>query len=286
MSRRPLASTTERVTTREKKRTRGRERPKLTSASEREPVTVLTPRRRRRRRVLAIVIVAGAALLATTVYVTGQWLLHQSIFRVQHVTVTGEHHETLAQILSATHLGAHPALIDLSQAKLQHDLTMYPWIRSVALIKRWPNSVQLAVHEVSAVAVAYDQHHVLHYVGTDGRDLSVAPKNANFPTLVTSPATLGAKSWPYAGPESAAALVASQLPEAFSPQVRQIIVDARGDVTLQLTTPIKFYLGPATDLNAKFVAVASAIAHATFAAGDLVDVTTPGELSVSGPSSS
>ena len=63
-------------------------------------------------------------------------------------------------------------------------------------------------------------------------------------------------------------------------------VDAQGNVTLQLTTPLRFFLGPATNLNAKFVAVASAIAHGTFAAGDVVDVTTPSELSVSGPSPS
>ena len=283
MSRRPVASTSARVTTRERTGRGDRERP--TTKREHEVLTDISPRRRRRG-VRAMVVVAAVALFATTMLLAGQWVLHQSFFRVQHVMVTGEHHESLAQILASTHLDAHPALIDLSQATLQRDLSIYPWIGSVALVKRWPNRVQLAVHEVSAVAVAYDDHHVLRYVGTDGRDLSAAPTSANFPTLTTSPVSLGAKSWPYRGPESAAALVASQLPEAFSAQVSQIIVDAQGRVTLQLTTPIKFYLGPATNLTAKFVAVASAIAHATFVPGDLVDVTTPSELSVTGPSSS
>lgn len=285
MSRRPVASTRSSVTTYEAKRARGRERVTATSPRERDLVSVIRPQRRRRI-VLAVKILVGAASVGTGVFFAGQWLLHQSILRVQHVSVTGERHETPGQILIATHLNAHPAMIDLSQATLQHELAMYPWIASVSLIKRWPNSVQLAVHEVTAVAVAFDAHHVLHYVGADGRDLSVAPATANFPTLVTSPTSLGAKSWPYQGSESAAALVASQLPEAFAPQVRQVIVDAQGNVTLQLTTPIKFYLGPPTNLNAKFVAVASAIAHSTFVAGDLVDVTTPSELSVTGPSPS
>jgi hypothetical protein len=80
--------------------------------------------------------------------------------------------------------------------------------------------------------------------------------------------------------------VASELPVAFGAQVREIIVDAQGNVTLQLTTPLRFVLGPASNLNAKFVAVASAIAHGSFVAGDVVDVTTPSELSVTGPSSS
>ncbi|MDH2904116.1 MAG: FtsQ-type POTRA domain-containing protein [Actinomycetota bacterium] len=284
MSRRPVASTSSVSTTRE--RPRAKARATVVSPRNGELVNDTTPRQRRRRRVWAVAMAAATVAILTSVVYAGQWVLHQSIFRVHHVSVTGEHHETLSQILTATHLDAHPAMIDLSQATLQHDLSIYPWVSSVSLIKRWPNSVQLAVHEMSAVAVAFDAHHVLRYVGADGRALSGAPISANFPTLVTSPSTLGAKSWPYQGPESAAALVASQLPEAFSAQVRQISVDALGRVTLQLTTPIKFYLGPATNLNAKFVAVASAIAHATFTPGDLVDVTTPNELSVTGPSSS
>ena len=285
MSRRPRASTNARATVREAPRARPRERAKKSAPRERDVVSVIAPGRRRRG-VLAAKIVIGTALIGVTLFLAGQWTLHQSIFRVQHVALTGELHETSAQILATTHLDAHPAMIDLSQARLQHDLAIYPWIGSISLIKRWPNTVQLLVHEVRAVAVAFDAHHVLRYVGADGRDLSTARTGANMPTLVTSPASLGAKSWPYQGPEVAAALVASQLAAAFAAQVSQVIVDARGNVTLQLTTPVKFYLGPATNLIAKFVAVASAIAHATFVAGDLVDVTTPSELSVTGPSPS
>ncbi len=231
-------------------------------------------------------IVAGTALLGTTLFVGGQWLLHQSYLRVQHVVVTGAAHETPAQIMAVTRLDAHPAMIDLSQATLERRLAVYPWIGSISLIKRWPNTIDLAVHEVKAVAVAFDAHHLLQYVSAGGRDLGGAARQTNMPTLVTTPATLAAKSWPYEGPESAAALVASQLPVAFSTQVSQVVVDAQGNVTLQLTTPLRFFLGPATNLSAKFVAVASSIAHGSFVAGDLVDVTTPGELSVTGPSHS
>jgi hypothetical protein len=246
-------------------------------------VTPITPRRRRRWLAVKLgvaVVVVGAAL-----FVGGRWLLHQSFLSVQHVRLSGEVHESAQQILSATKLTAHPAMIDLTQAALVRDLSVYPWIGSVSLIKRWPDSIDLAIHEVSAVAVAYDAHHVLRFVSATGRDLTPAPLTTNMPTLVTTPASLAATTWPYAGVESAAAVVASQLPTAFSAQVDQIIVDAHGNVTLQLTTPLRFFLGPATNLNAKFVAIASAIAHGTFRAGDLVDVTTPSELSVTGPTS-
>ena len=47
-----------------------------------------------------------------------------------------------------------------------------------------------------------------------------------------------------------------------------------------MTTPVTFILGPATELHAKFVAVASVIAHSTLHPGDVVDVTVPGEMAV------
>ena len=285
MSRRPLASTRERPRGR-----KGKEPRRPTTTSPRTPapsrestvVATITPARRRRRwlvlKIATLVVVVGVVAA-----VGGRWLLHQSFLSVQHVRLTGEVHEDAQQILSAAHLTSHPAMIDLSQSVLERDLSVFPWIGSVSLIKRWPDSIDLAVHEVSAVAVAYDPHHVLRFVSATGRDLTPAPLATNMPTLATTPATLAATSWPYTGAESAAAVVASQLPEAFGAQVAQIIVDAQGNVTLQLTTPLRFFLGPATNLNEKFVAVASAIAHGTFSAGDLVDVTTPSELSVTGP---
>jgi hypothetical protein len=52
-----------------------------------------------------------------------------------------------------------------------------------------------------------------------------------------------------------------------------------------MTTPVSFLLGPATNLNAKFVAIASVIAHGTLAPGDVVDVTVPDELAVTPPTS-
>ncbi|MBW4030740.1 MAG: FtsQ-type POTRA domain-containing protein [Acidobacteria bacterium] len=289
MSRRPLVSTRARARgrkTKEPRRPEVRRAPR--PARESAVVATIAPARRRRWG-LAIKIAAGAAgavTLGTLLVVGGRWLLHQSFLRVQHVSLSGETHESPQQVLSATHLNTHPAMIDLSESALQRDLSVYPWVGSVSLVKHWPNSVDLAIHEVRAVAVAYDARHVLRYVSATGRDLTPAPLTTNLPTLATSPASLAATSWPYGGPESAGAVVASQLPEAFSAQVNQIIVDAQGNVTLQLTTPLRFFLGPATNLRAKFVAIASAIAHGTFAAGDVVDVTTPNELSVTGPSAS
>jgi cell division protein FtsQ len=223
-------------------------------------------------------------MLATLVIVGAQWTLRQSYFRVQHVTVVGLHHESTTAFLNASGLMQHPSMIGLSDASLARRVSSFPWIHSVSLQKHWPNSVVVTVQENVAVAVAFNAKHVLDYVDAAGDSLGSAPLRANLPTLEY--AHPQSTSWPFAHAGRGAAYVASQLPRAFSSQVAVITDNANGSVTLKMTTPLTFILGPVTDLQAKFVAVASVIAHSTLQPGDVVDVTVPDELAVTPPSAS
>jgi cell division protein FtsQ len=232
--------------------------------------------------VTKILLVTG--LLVTTLVLGGQWALHQSFFEVHHVSLNGVRHESLSRVLAASGLDAHPAMIDVSAGSIEKNLESFPWIESVTVSKRWPSTVIVTVHEGTAVAVAFGPHHVLDYVDAQGRNLGQAPLHVNLPTLVYVDAT--APSWPYDQSGRSAALVASELPKAFSSQVDEVTEDAHGFVSLKMTSPVTFILGPATDLEAKFVAVASVIAHSTLRAGDVVNVTVPDELAVSGPAPS
>jgi cell division protein FtsQ len=224
--------------------------------------------------------VAITALVLATFAVAGEWVLRQSYFRVQHITFVGVRHEPLALVIAASGLEAHPTMLDVSAATIKTNLAEFAWIDSVRLTKHWPNTVVVTVHESTAVAVAFNDRHVLQYVDAGGRDLGAAPLRANLPTLKY----LHPRSalWPFGRAGRSAALVASQLPPAFSSQVSVITEDDHGVVTLKMTTPLTFILGPATQLHAKFVAIASVIAHSTLSPGDVVDVTVPGELAITG----
>lgn len=241
------------------------------------PATEARRRPRRGRWGLALVTLA---LVATAAVVGGRWLLHRPYFEVRHVTITGLRHETRAEVLAATGLGAHPAMIDLDPARIASELERFPWVERASVVRRWPDTVVVTVREATAVAVAYGAGHRLDYVSATGRDLGPAPAGANLPTLAVTHAT---SAWPYAGAGRAAAYVASRLPAAFAYQVRTVTEDRLGHVTLTLTTPVRFELGRPTDLHAKFVAVASVIAHSTLVPGDVIDVTVPGELAVTPP---
>jgi cell division protein FtsQ len=172
-------------------------------------------------------------------------------------------------------------MIDVSAKSLERNLASFAWISSVSLSKHWPSTVIVTVHESPATAVAFGAHDVLDYVNAQGRDLGPAPLHANLPTLVYVDATNAA--WPFARAGRAAAYVASRLPRAFASQVNDVTENAHGSVTLNMTTPVSFVLGTATQLRAKFVAIASVIAHSTLAPGDVINVTVPDELAVSGP---
>jgi len=229
-------------------------------------------------------VLVGVGVLATGAALGGQWVLHQSFLRVQHVSLVGVLHESAPQVLSASGLEAHPAMIDVSAASIERNLASFPWISQVTLSKHWPDSVVVTVHESTAVAVGFNSHHVLEYVDASGQDLGPAPLHANLPTLAYA-GTSGV-SWPFAHAAEGAARVASQLPKAFAGQVAEVSEDAKGDVTLKMESPVSFVLGPPEDLHAKFVAIASVILHTTLGVGDIVNVTVPDELAVSGPAPS
>jgi cell division protein FtsQ len=224
----------------------------------------------------------GVGVLVTALVFGVQWTLHQSYFRVQHVTFVGLRHEGAVEVLHASGLGHHPSMISVTDAAIKHSLSRFPWINSVAVTKHWPNTVVVTVHESVAVAVAFTSTHHLFFVDGEGRALGSAPMDEDLPTLVYLHPT--STTWPYQRAGRGAAYVASQLPRAFTTQVSTITDNAKGSVTLQMTTPVTFILGPPSDLRAKFVAIASVIAHSTLVPGDVVDVTVPDELAVTPPS--
>ena len=229
-------------------------------------------------------VLLSVGLVFTVLTLGAQWVVHSSYLRVEHVTLAGEVHESAGQVLAATGLNEHPMMLGVSSSSLARDLVVFPWVKSVQVVKHWPDSLTLRVNEVTPVAVAYDAHAQLRFVSAQGRDLGPAPLSANYPTLVYEhPRGL---TWPFERAGRRAARVAAALPPAFSSQVDEIEIDAAGAVTLKMTSPVSFVLGEPTELHQKFVAIASVIAHSTLVAGDVVDVSVPDELAVSGPSPS
>ncbi len=221
-----------------------------------------------------------------TGYVGGNWTLHRSFFSVQHVQTRGLVHESVAQVLSVTGLNLHPALIDVSDAVIERRLERLTWVRSATVTKRWPSTIVLSVIERSPVAVVYNQRHQLVRVDITGHALDVISLSRNLPLLEVVGRAIRAP-WPFRPWSAAAALVAGALPAPLQAQVAAVRVSRLGALSLRLTTPLTFILGAPTQLTAKFESVAavikaSAVNNVALHAGDVIDVSVPGTLTVSG----
>ena len=90
-----------------------RERPRRDEIT---PARPARPPRRRVRRLTKWLVAVG--VVATAGVFGAQWLLHQSDFRVQHVTITGNRHESAAAILGRSGLIDHPSMIALNESKI------------------------------------------------------------------------------------------------------------------------------------------------------------------------
>jgi cell division protein FtsQ len=221
------------------------------------------------------------ALVLTLLVMGEQWVVNSSFFRVTNVQVVGATHESDVAVIRASGLLTHPNLINLESAPIIKRLERFAWITRVRLEKHFPHGVTVVVTEATPVGVAATSATSWHYVGDSGRDLGVAPATANLPTL----RYLGAASsqWPFQTSAHGAVVVAHELPNAFSRQVSVISENTLGSISIKLTSPVTFVLGPPTNLHNKFIAMASVIAHAHIVPGSIIDVTVPDELAVTTP---
>jgi len=239
-------------------------------------------RRRRRRWLVAATVTVGALV---GVSAAGYAALHSRLLAATTVIVTGERHETPHQLIDASGLASAPSMLSVDPGLIAARVERtFPWVASVTVTQHWPHTVSMAVTERKAVAEVLGAHGALVLVDVSGRRLGPAAPREVLPRLEYAPApgevasssTLSTAAVP-------GLLVAATLPPAFATQVAVIQVSASGWVTLHLTTPVSFVLGPASDLGAKYEDVAAVIARTTLHVGDVVDVSVPQAMTVTGP---
>jgi cell division protein FtsQ len=253
--------------------------PRVTPA----PPTLHAPHRRGRRRWLVATGVTLVVLVGLSA--AGYAALHSRLLAASTVTVTGMRHETVHQVIDASGLAAAPSMlsVDPGLVALRLERT-FPWVASASVTKHWPHTVSIAITERRAVAEVLAPRGAMVLVDATGRRLGPAAPHQVLPRLEYAPAP-GQPST--AATLSSAAvpglLVAATLPPAFAAQVAVVQVSTSGWVTLHLTTPVSFVLGPASDLGAKYEDVAAVIARTTLHVGDVVDVSVPQAMTVTGP---
>jgi cell division protein FtsQ len=225
-------------------------------------------------------LLVGALVL--TLLLIGVWfLLHSPLFSARSITVTGDLHETAAQVVAAAGLANHPPLLDISGGAAAAGIERLPWVSSATVSVSWPDGVHVAVTEEIPRLVVPAPGSTWAVLSADGRVLQVTPGTRPPGLLLLSVPVAPGAPGSLLSPKDAAALeVATTLPLSFSAQVTAVTVEPGGWVQLSMTTPIAVNIGSASQLTAKYEDVSSVLAGATLHAGDVIDVSVPDAVTI------
>ncbi len=224
---------------------------------------------RRRLRVLIIGLVCTACLV-------GAWfLIHSPLFSARSVTVTGNVHESAAQVVAQAGLAGHPALLDVNAGAASAAIEQLPWVHTATVHVSWPDGVHIAISEETPRLVVGDPGGKWDSLSADGRVLSVSAARPPGLILLTVPKPPGPPGTILPAEDEPGLRVASTLPPSFAAQVTAVTVEPAGWVQLSMTTPIAVDIGSATELTAKYEDVSSILAGATLHNGDVIDVSIP-----------
>ena len=224
------------------------------------------------RRRLAI----GGAALGVVVLVVGGWfLLHTPLFAARSVTVTGNVHETAAQVVSQAGLANRPPLLDVNTGAAAARVEQLPWVQKATVQVSWPDGVHIAVTEETPRFTATTATGTWESLSNDGRVLDESATRPAGLLLLTVPQPPGAPGTVLSAKDAAGLEVAASLPASFVAQVTGVTVEPAGWVQLTLTTPVAVDIGTATQLTAKYEDVSAILAGASLHNGDVIDVSVP-----------
>lgn len=234
---------------------------------------------RRHSRKRAIVIGAGALV---ALFAAGAWpLLHSRLFSADHIVVSGNAHTPTSAILGAAGLAQHPPLIDVHAGAAERAIDALPWVASATVRVHWPTGVSVAVRERRPVAVAPAGAGIWAELDSTGRVLTTTSGAPVLPELsgLARPGAAGSTL----GSARPLLAVAARLPAAFKAMVQTMAPSPKGGgVDLSLAGGIGVVFGTPTQLPAKFEDIASILAGAKLAPGNVIDVSVPDSPAVAG----
>jgi len=221
------------------------------------------------------------ALAIVTLGVLAWFVLHTPIFGARSVTVTGNVHESAAQVVAQAGLAGSPPLLDVDPGTVAARVEQLPWVRSAAVHVSWPDGVRIAVREEVPHLVVQGAGGAWLSVSDDGRILSSSPTRPPGLLLLEAPPPPGGPGTALPAKDAVGLRVATTLPASFVAQVTTVTVEPAGWVQLALTTPVLVDIGAATELTTKYEDVSAALAGASLQAGDVIDVSVPQAMTIS-----
>ncbi len=209
--------------------------------------------RRRLRWVIAFLVLVALALVAVAV-------VFSPLLDVDRITVAGQFRTDPGDIVAAGGVQRGEPLARVDLAAVAHRVEELPWVAEATVVRDWPGTLHYRVTE--RVPVAAVQGPDATWVAVDGEGRVLAALDAapdDLPTVEGSTigATVGATA---PEDERDAFTLAAAIPTASRPLVDAVVLDDRGGLTVRLASGGVATVGPAEDLEAKGLALASVLA--------------------------
>lgn len=206
---------------------------------------------------LCVLAVAALALFL--------WLRSSDVFAVKEVLAPVTHHVTQEQIADAVSAARGVSLLKVSTGAIEKTLEVLPYVRSIRVYRRFPNSLEIRLEEYEPVARVRTADGKGWLVAEDGRLLEkIGSQTASPLPLIVSAGQFAAQPGGTTAQVVVAALPVAlmlQMPEvaASLPPIEQIAVSTGGDVVVFLQGGMELRLGVPTDLKQKMMVAAKII---------------------------
>jgi len=241
---------------REKRDAAGKERLRPTTAAGRVAAEKKQERDRRLRAVARrgfLFALVGLGLLAVLVW-AGYALWNSSAFSATDIQIVGAKHLSRAQILKLAAIAPADTLPNLPKRDIEKRIKTSPWVDAVAVSRRLPHTVEIAVTERVPVAVVDAGGAALWLISGDGH--WIAPRTAEVTANLASVREVPAQS-PVAGQVTAADEIKNALGvlAGLSPQMRaklrMISAPTIDKTALLLKGDVQVFVGSSEDIAKK-----------------------------------
>lgn len=211
---------------------------------------------KRRRRILIVLAVVVLLVAAGA----GVW--ESSLLKLRRVSVVGNHHTTVAQVVGAAALVPGTRLTRISSAQVQSRVGTLPWVASVSVARLLPSQIRITITERVPVAVVQGQGHS-YLVDSTGAVLQDAGQNpAGYPVLSGLPLTAIVPGERITAPAFASAVaVLEALPRTLRAALASLRAPAANQITVALTDQTVILYGDASALSAKNYDVQTLLAN-------------------------
>lgn len=242
----------------------------MTATLPRSPGARFTAAARRRRWLSGPVLVIALAVV-TLIGGLGYVALGTDLLAVRTVTVTGGHDDSTAAVLAAAQVPVGTPMVLLDPPAIGQRVTAaLPDVASVDVLRSWPSTVRLVVHERVAFAV----------VASVGRFVLIDRSGVPFRFVTVPPAGVAVVELGHPAAGDPATRAALEVLRALPPDLRRLLVAVAApgpaQVTLRLRGGREVLWGGPEDSGAKVAVVRVLLKRP----GRHLDVSAPGLVTI------